>query len=126
MEDLQPPVTPLPQTPPQATAQRYICVATIQWYPVVRHPAETQPPQSTFIARMWSPHTPPPTGQDYSPPRAHYVQPPGIPPRSAPRYRARKARDREPRVAEALLGCAILLVIGILMLMFLYYLSAAR
>jgi hypothetical protein len=126
MKDLQPPITPLPQTPPQATAQRYVYVATIQWYPVARHLAETPPSQSTFIARMWSPHTPPPTGQDHCPPKALYAQPSDIPPHSAPHYLACKARDREPRVAEALLGCAILLVIGILMLMFLYYLSAAR
>jgi len=126
MKNLQPPITPLPQTPLQATAQRYVCVATIKWYPVAQHPAEILPPHSTIIASMWSPHTPPPTGQDHSPARALNAQPPGIPPRRAPRYRARKARDREPRVAEALLGCAILLVIGILMLMFLYYLSAAR
>lgn len=48
-----------------------------------------------------------------------------------PRYAARqhrphKAREEEPGVGETLLGCGMLLIAGILMLMLLYYLSAAR
>jgi len=132
MEDPRPPITPspitlLPQTLPQkATAPRYVCVAIIQWYPVAKSPAETSLPQSPSRPGMWSPHTPSSTGQHYSPTRAFYSQPLSTSPCSAPRYSARKARDKEPRVAEALLGCAILLVIGILLLTFLYYLSGAR
>jgi hypothetical protein len=48
-----------------------------------------------------------------------------------PRYAARqhhpqKAISEGPGVGETLLGCGMLLVAGILVLMLLYYLSAAR
>jgi hypothetical protein len=48
---------------------------------------------------------------------------PKTPPCSIPGYFPRTSKDREPGIGETLLGCAILMLIGIALLAILYYLT---
>jgi len=121
MDNMQPPIT----APQQGPVQQYVYIATIQRYPVPQQNTATPLSRPPSMVPGWPPHTSPPAGQHYAPTRFFYVRPFNKP-RDEPRQRhPHKALSERPGVGETLLGCGMLLVIGILMLMLLYYLSAA-
>jgi len=132
MNNIQPFITPplkaqLPQTPPeQAPVQHYVYIATIQRYPVLQQDTSTLLSQPPSMVPRWPPHTPPVAEQGHTPARLFYIWPLNTPRYAARQHRPHKAISEEPGVGETLLGCGMLLVAGILMLMLLYYLSAAR
>jgi hypothetical protein len=132
MNNIQPFITPplkaqLPQTPPeQAPVQQYVYIATIQRFPVSEQGKSTPLPQPPSMVPRWPPHTPPVAEQGHTPARLFYIWPLNMPRYEARQQHPHKARSEGPGVGETLLGCGMLLVAGILMLMLLYYLSAAR
>jgi hypothetical protein len=132
MDNMQPPITPQfiaqpPQAPPEyVPVQQYIYIARIQRYPMSQQDRSTPLPQPPSMAPRWPPHTPPSAGQHRASVRSFYILPPNMLRYATWQRRPHKARSEGPGAGETLLGCGILLVVGILMLMLLYYLSAAR
>src|SRR5207247_6367860 len=122
MNNMQPPIT----SPQQAPVQQYVYIATIQRYPVSQQGIQTSLPQPPSISPRLPPHMFPAAGQRHISTRSFYIRPPNMPRYAAQQHRPDKARSEGPGVGETLLGCGMLLVVGILMLMLLYYLSAAR
>jgi hypothetical protein len=113
MDNMQPPIT----APQQVPVQQYVYIATIQRYPV---------PQPPSISPELPQHLFPAVGQRHTPARLFYIWPLNMPRYAARQHHPHKAISEGPGVGETLLGCGMLLVAGILMLMLLYYLSAAR
>ncbi len=132
MDNMQPPITApsmaqLPQTPPeQAPVQQYVYIATIQRYPMSQQGIQTALPQPPSMAPELPPHLFPAAGQRHTPARLFYIRPLNMPRYAARQHHPHKAMSNGPGVGETLLGCGMLLIVGILMLMLLYYLSAAR
>jgi hypothetical protein len=122
MDNMQPPIT----SPQRVPVQQYVYIATIQRYPVSQQGISTPLTQPPPISPGLPPHMFPAAGQHHIPARSFYIQPPDMPRYAARQHRPDKARSEGPGVGETLLGCGMLLVAGILVLMLLYYLSAAR
>jgi len=132
MDDMQPPITPqfmaqLPQTPPeQPPVQQYIYIATIQRYPMPQQGIQIALPQPPSMAPEWQPHISPAAGQHHVPMRSLYLWPLNMPRYANKQHHIPKAISEGPGVGETLLGCGMLLIVGTLILLLLYYLSAAR
>jgi hypothetical protein len=62
--------------------------------------------------------------RDFSPGTARSRGIPDTPPYSIPGYFPARSNGQEPGVGETLLGCAVLLVVSIIVLILLYYLSS--
>ena len=127
MDNMQPPITPLSQTPPEYDpVQQYVYIATIQRYPAPQQGIQTSLPQSPLLSPGWPLHTSPAAGQHHAPARVFYILPLNTPPYAARQHRPHKAMSEGPGVGETLLGCGMLLVASILVLIVLYYLSVPR
>ena len=115
----------LPQVPPrvvEATRQKYVSPVIKQRFTLPQTPRpgarlpipiETRLPDTPPVVLRYRPHM-----------RSPY---PGIgATRHLPmRYIPHKAQRREASVGEALLGCGVLIVLGILVLIALYYVSSS-
>ena len=139
----------LPQIPPQQAEEarrRYLPAAIpqpVSWQnaqqpPIARTPEYSFPdeqhttwqgtprtPMPQFFSTIGAqpPQTPPITLQQKIYTRAPHPRYQSISGRPILRYIPSKAKQKEPGLGESLLGCGVLLVIGILILALLYYLS---
>ncbi|HZU68159.1 MAG TPA: hypothetical protein VFA09_12860 [Ktedonobacteraceae bacterium] len=121
------PMVRLPQIPPQQVATRRQKYArpvltryTVQPMPVTPRPGLL--PYSPFQTRL--PDTPPVAS--LSSPATRTLSPRNTGTTLSPRmlYIPRTTRHREPGLGESLMGCALLLLIAIVVLVLLYYLSS--
>ena len=122
MDNMQPPITP----PQQIPVQQYVYIATIQRYPVPQQGIQISLPEVPSISPGLPPHTSPAAGQHHALARIFYILPLNMSLYAARQHRPPKAMSEGPGVGETLLGCGMLLMVGILVLMVLYYLSAPR
>jgi hypothetical protein len=122
MDNMQPSIT----APEQVPVRQYVYIATIQRYLVSQQGIQTSLPQPPSIPSELPPYMFPAAGQRHTPARLFYIRPLNMPRYAARQHHPHKAISEGPGVGETLLGCGMLLVAGILVLMLLYYLSAAR
>lgn len=99
-------------------------------FPILKLPATPKPPLnippmpgSLNYNHQLCPPTPISGMQSHIVRQATMTRFPKTPPCSIPGYFPRASREREPGIGETLLGCGILMLIGIALLVILYYLT---